>query len=100
MVSGYRIGHYRSSCFGFFAEDWRTVAVVDRVCFAHNRVAPWNDPANQLGDVMSTLEKFLMGLIGLAVVAIIFRGGGSAANNILGGLAGFNERTFGTFLRA
>jgi len=49
---------------------------------------------------MSTLEKFLMGLIGLAVVAIIFRGGGSAANNILGGLAGFNERTFGTFLRA
>lgn len=47
---------------------------------------------------MDTVNKLLIGLIGLTALAVILKGGGTAANNVLSGLADFNSKTFGTFL--
>lgn len=49
---------------------------------------------------MSLLEKLLAGLIGLTALAVVLKDRGQSANNVLGGLASFNEKTFGTFLRS
>lgn len=46
---------------------------------------------------MSTLDKLLGGLIGLTALAVIFRDP-AGTNSILGGLADFNNKTFGTFI--
>lgn len=49
---------------------------------------------------MSTVEKLIGGLIALTALAVILKDGGRSANTVLGGLADFNTKTFGTFLRS
>lgn len=49
---------------------------------------------------MGTLEKLLAGLIGLTALAVVLKDGGRSANTVLGGLAEFNTKTFGAFLRS
>lgn len=49
---------------------------------------------------MSLLEKLLAGLIGLTALAVVLKDRGQAANNVLGGLGQFNDKTFGMFLRS
>lgn len=45
---------------------------------------------------MRAIEIFLSGAIGLSLAVIIFKDGGNGANNILRGLADFNQKTFTT----
>lgn len=45
---------------------------------------------------MRAIEMFLAGAIGLSLAVIIFKDGGSGANQILRGLADFNKETFRT----
>ena len=45
---------------------------------------------------MRVIELFLAGAFGAVMLYLIVKDGGSAANNILGGLATFNRQTFST----
>jgi hypothetical protein len=47
---------------------------------------------------MDTLNKLIGGLIALTALAVIFRNP-AGTNSILGGLADFNNKTFGTFIQ-
>jgi hypothetical protein len=47
---------------------------------------------------MGTIDKLLGGLIMLTALVVIVRDPGGV-NTVLGGLADFNNKTFGTFIR-
>lgn len=49
---------------------------------------------------MGTVEKLIGGLIALTALAVVLKDGGRSANTVLSGLADFNNKTFGTFLRS